>query len=317
MSMKKELGYSAVDPETGSLAANLDGILEAEGSPLTPRETLSIGKDESASIQSADLLRAYHRNRRRSLFYVWIIRVVSFIFVFGTWEVLVRSDVLSELFVSRPLLVIEYLRTALFEPGIWEDIGATVQGSILGLSLGFTAALLSAAAIDHWKVFGKAVDPWITIGNSIPRPAIAPIFLLWFGLGIMPKILISAIVVYFIVLVNTLGGFRSVNPDYLALTKTLGFNARQRFFKAKLPATLPSVFSALRLGAVYAVLGTVVTEMIASRNGLGQVLVVESGRFNLSGAFGVIVILAVITSLLDQTLAFINRRVGGSFEDED
>ena len=130
--------------------------------------------------------------------------------------------------------------------------------------------------------------------NAMPRIALAPLFLIWFGLGLGSKIAVGFSLTFFIVLTSTVAGGRSVNPDHIMLARTLGASEPQIFRKFILPSAIPVIFNGLWLGLVFALLGVIGAEIIASEHGLGQTLTVLAAGFKTSGVFGVIILLSLI-----------------------
>jgi NitT/TauT family transport system permease protein len=126
------------------------------------------------------------------------------------------------------------------------------------------------------------------------RIALVPLFLLWFGLGLGSKIAVGCSLTFFIVLSSTVAGIRSVNQDHLILSRTLGATPRQLFFKVTLPSAVPVMFSGLRLGLIYAMLGVIGAELLAAEHGLGQTLAYLQSTFNMDGVMGVLVLLALL-----------------------
>jgi NitT/TauT family transport system permease protein len=127
----------------------------------------------------------------------------------------------------------------------------------------------------------------------MPRIALVPLFLLWFGLGIGSKIAVGTSLTFFIVLSATLAGIRGVSNDHLTLSQALGANPVQVFLKVTLPSAVPVIFSGLRLGLIYALLGVIGGELIAAEHGLGQTLAYLQSTFNMDGVMGLLLVLAL------------------------
>ena len=128
----------------------------------------------------------------------------------------------------------------------------------------------------------------------MPRLALAPLFLLWFGLGVGSKIAVGSSLTFFIVLSATMAGMRSVNPDHLVLSRALGATPSQVFFKVTLPSAVPVIFAGLRLGLIFALLGVIGAELIAAEHGLGQTLAYLQSTFSMDGVMAVLLLLAVL-----------------------
>jgi NitT/TauT family transport system permease protein len=179
----------------------------------------------------------------------------------------------------------------------------------LGLTIGASSGILSGLLLAEVPTFRAAVRPIITLLNALPRPALAPIFLVWFGLGIGSKVAVSVSIVYFLLLINTLAGVDGVDSDRLMLAKTLRMSRVQRFRYLQLPTASPSIIAGLRLGAVYSVLGAVVAEMVASTDGLGLLLVRAANQFDIAGSFAILFVLALLAYALDWVVGLIERRL--------
>jgi NitT/TauT family transport system permease protein len=239
------------------------------------------------------------QSRSRAAKRIWLIRIGVVAAVFGVWQLATTLGVINPFFVSSPVAVVTKLSNLLFTSALWTDIWATFAAALVAVVIGSVLGI--ATAVIFWKspLLNKALDPYLTLFNAMPRPALAPIFILWFGLGITPKVCAAVTLVFFLVLLNTRAGLAGINPDTVLLANSLGIRPWRRFKLVELPAALPSVVAGLRLGVVYSVLGVVVSEMVASYNGLGQTLVKATNAFDMATSFGVIVLMAILALVLD------------------
>ena len=140
------------------------------------------------------------------------------------------------------------------------------------------------------------LNPILMALNAMPRIALAPLFMIWFGLGLGSKVAVGFSLTFFIVLSSTVAGGRGVNPDHITLARTLGASERQIFRKFVLPLAVPVIFNGLRLGLVYSLLGVVGGEIIAAEHGLGQALQLLAASFKTNGVFAIIILLSLISS---------------------
>lgn len=159
-------------------------------------------------------------------------------------------------------------------------------GSVAAIGVGLVFAIFPR--IHH------ATEPYLTFINAMPRIALAPLFLLWFGLGVASKVAVGVSLVFFIVLASTIAGIRGVNADHLVLSRSLGATPRQIFMKVTLPSAVPVIFSGLRLGLIFSLLGVVGSELIAAEHGLGQTLAYLQSTFNMDGVMGILILLALL-----------------------
>ncbi len=141
----------------------------------------------------------------------------------------------------------------------------------------------------------------------MPRLALAPLFLLWFGLGLGSKIAVGTSLSFFIVLANTVAGIRGVSQDLIVLSRSLGATPNQIFFKVTLPSAVPVIFSGLRLALIYSMLGVVGAELIAAEHGLGQQLAYLQATFNMNGVMALLALLAVLGMVVTQGMTRLEK----------
>jgi len=196
----------------------------------------------------------------------------SAFFILAVWQVLVQTGNINELFLPAPLSVLNAM-WALTVSGtlpwaVLVSLNRLVQGFVYGSLIGVVLGLLAGAI--RWVE--DVLDPWVAAVYPIPKSALFPLFLLWFGLGDRSKIVTIAVGVLFLVLVNTVTGVKSINPLLVKAAIDLGASRLQVFVKVILPGALPNIFTGLRLGAGMALILVFITEIEATKAGLGFLL---------------------------------------------
>lgn len=226
----------------------------------------------------------------------------------GLWEFAMRREWLPAAFFGQPSGIVGFLWDG-FVTGkkLWLELGYTVAGTLASFVLGSVAALALGLAFVMFPRLEHALDPYLTVLNAMPRLALAPLFLLWFGLGIGSKIAVGTSLSFFIVLANTVAGIRGVSQDLITLSRSLGATPRQVFFKVTLPSAVPVIFSGLRLALIYSMLGVVGAELIAAEHGLGQQLAYLQATFNMNGVMGLLVLLAVLGMVVTQGMTRLEK----------
>ncbi len=211
------------------------------------------------------------------------------------WEFVMRQQWLPETFFGTPSGIALYLWDG-FVVGrkLWLELGYTVTGTLVSFLLGSVSALLLGLVFVMSPKVERAMDPYLMVLNAMPRFALAPLFLLWFGLGIGSKIAVGTSLAFFIVLANTVAGIRGVSTDLVVLSRTLGATPRQIFFKVTLPSAVPVIFSGLRLALIFSMLGVVGAEIIAAEHGLGQTLAYLQSTFNMNGVMALLALLSML-----------------------
>jgi len=226
-----------------------------------------------------------------------------------TWEGLVRMRLLDAFFFPTPssifLRACEWLRTgAIYRHlsiTLTETLLAFVIGTVLGIGVGLWLALTPLAL--------KVMEPYIKAFNAVPRVVLAPIFTLWFGLGIVSKVALGVTLVFFLAFFNTYQGVREVNPVVLANARMLGASGRHLLWHVYLPSTAGWIISSLRASIGFAMVGAVVGEYIGASAGLGYIIAQAEGVFDTTGVFAGMTILVASALILDSAVSVVERRV--------
>ena len=226
----------------------------------------------------------------------------------GTWELAMRQEWLSAAFFGQPTGIVAFLWDG-FVSGrkLWLELGYTILGTVVSFLLGSVLALALGLVFVMFPKVEHAMDPYLTVLNAMPRLALAPLFLLWFGLGIGSKIAVGTSLSFFIVLANTVAGIRGASQDLVVLSRSLGATPRQVFFKVTLPSAVPVIFSGLRLALIYSMLGVVGAELIAAEHGLGQQLAYLQATFNMNGVMALLVLLAMLGMVVTQGMTRLEK----------
>lgn len=211
------------------------------------------------------------------------------------WEITARRGLLDPTFFGRPSGIGGYLWEGFVaERNLWLELGYTLLGAAVSFIGGSLAAVLLGLVFMRSPSLHRAADPYLTLLNAMPRLALAPLFLLWFGLGLGSKIAVGSSLTFFIVLSATIAGVRGVNPDHILLSNVLGASPSQVFFKITLPSAVPVLFAGLRLGLIFALLGVLGAELIAAEHGLGQSLAYLQSTFSMDGVMAILLLLALL-----------------------
>jgi len=243
-------------------------------------------------------------------FPMWLARIVALLAFGAVWELTARLGLINPLFIGNPSGILAFFFKGLFVTRelvvhlLW-----TLAGTLAAFMLGSVTGILVGLLFVAYPKVEQFIDPIFAGLNALPRIALAPLFLLWFGLGITSKIALGFSLTFFIVLSSTVAGARSVNSDHLMLADTLGASSTQIFRRITLPSAVPTVFSGLRLGLIYALLGVIAGEIIAAQHGLGQSLTFLAGTFQINGVFAVLLLLALLGMSLTWIMTAVEARL--------
>ncbi|MPZ48574.1 MAG: ABC transporter permease subunit [Dehalococcoidia bacterium] len=229
--------------------------------------------------------------------------------VLAVWEAWVRLRDVKPYIVPSPSRVAERLYA---DPWLFAEEGLkTLEGAMLGFLVGAGVAFALATVMAQSRFLERSIFPLAILVKVTPIVAVAPLLTIWFGFGLMPKVFIAALIVFFPIMVNALVGFRSVNPNALALLESLAASRSEVFLRLRLPSSLPYVFAAFRVSIPLSVIGAVVAEWFSGDRGLGSVIYIANNNLDMATAFGGVFTLAIIgvglfllTSALERRLLF-------------
>lgn len=211
--------------------------------------------------------------------------------------------------VPSPESVLHALRRGLIGGTLWPHIGATLTAILTGYLVGCTMALLLAALVSEFDLLERAVYPVVVGFQSIPKVALAPILVVWFGFDLGSKVAMVSLICFFPCFVNAIIGLKSYSPELIDLYRAFGASRWQIFWRVKVPSAAGHIFAGLQISVILALLGTVVAELVASRRGLGHVIAAAGLDFDVAMMFACVVILATIGVLASQLILFIHKRI--------
>ena len=241
---------------------------------------------------------------------IWLGRLLILALFFAAWERVSDLGLINPILIGQPTGIARFLWEGLFVNGsLINDLGWTMLGTVLAFVLGSGAGILVGMLFVTSPTTESLLNPIFMALNAMPRIALAPLFLIWFGLGLGSKVAVGFSLAFFIVLSSTVAGGRGVNPDHITLARTLGASGFQVFRKFVLPSAVPVIFNGLRLGLVYSLLGVVGGEIIASEHGLGQALQLLADSFNTNGVFAIIILLALVSVCIMAAMNWLENRL--------
>lgn len=212
-------------------------------------------------------------------------------------------------FFSTPLDVISRIIKWFADGTIWRHLWITLTESALAFAIGSIGGILVGFWFARQPVIAAIFDPYVKMINATPRIVLAPIFTLWFGLGIWSKVALGVTLVFFIVFFNVYQGVKEVSPTVLANARMLGMNERQLMRHVYWPSALSWMFSSLHTSVGFAVVGAVVGEYLGSAAGLGYLILQAEGTFDIAGVFAGMFVLAVFVIIIDAIVTLAEKRL--------
>lgn len=234
----------------------------------------------------------------------------------GLWELLVRTLGVADYILPPPTRILSRLVSA--RQTLLGHAAVTLQEALWGFLLGAGTGTACAAAMARSRLVERMLYPLVISSQTFPKEALAPVFVVWFGFGILPKVVIAALISFFPVVVNTTRGLLSVDPLILDLMRALSASQRQVFFKVRLPNAVPYLFAALKMCVTLSVIGAVVGEFVGASAGLGHLTRLANSELATDLMFAALVVLGAMGTTLflivDGLEKLLLRRWGGAVD---
>lgn len=225
------------------------------------------------------------------------------------WEAIVRGFDIPVFILPPPSKVAVALYRGL-ESGLYlSHLRVTLLETILGFLAGSALGFLLGTAVAMNRYVDYFLYPYIVMFQSLPKVALAPLIVIWFGLGLSSKVINAALVAFFPLLVNTMVGLRSADEERISLMRSLAASDRQIFWMLRLPNALPFVMAGLDIAMIFALIGAIVAEFVGATSGLGMLIQSMNFTMDVSGQFSVLIILSVVGLLLNRAILLVRRRV--------
>lgn len=245
-----------------------------------------------------------HREQRRTA----IGRVLFAIALLSAWE-LASGRLLDEFFTSRPSAIAAAFWGMLTREQLLYHLQFTVTEALAGYILGAAAGLACGFLLARLEFVYRIVEPFVVAFYGIPRIALAPLFILWFGIGIASKIAVAAVMVFFIVFINTIAGIRATPPQFLQIARVMGASEWDLMRKVVFPAATPFIIAALQITVPQAMIGAIVGEFISANRGVGHLINRAAGFLDTPGLFAGIVALLMIVLLMNHAITALGNHL--------
>ena len=232
-----------------------------------------------------------------------LMRMAFLVALLLSWEwISATFDV--QFFISSPTAIWEQLSDWVVTGFLARHIGTTVLAMFYGFLLGTGTGIISGFVLGLIPVLARILDPFIMAVYSLPKLALAPLFVLWFGIGLEMKVVLTGVIVFFFVFWNTFAGVRETDDELVDVLRVMGASQKDIIRKVVLPGSLTYIYVGLKLAIPMSLVGAVVGELIASNRGIGWVLMSNAGQFNTSGVMAALVVLMLIATVMN---ALLNR----------
>jgi NitT/TauT family transport system permease protein len=252
-----------------------------------------------ANQSELDLQASGRRSRSRRAAFVWLGRLLVIVVVIGGWQWFTAVGWVDKFFYGQPTGIWNSLVT-LFTQGtafgsIWEQIGVTVEEAVFGFLLGTVVGIIFGILLGSNRYLSDVLNPYIKVLNSIPRIVLGSIFIVAFGLGLFPKVLLAAVLVFFAVFFNAYQGVREVDQNLIANVRVLGASPLQIARHVTIPSAMTWIIASLHTAFGFAIIGALVAEILGALQGIGLIISQAQGRLDPDTVFACMVIIGVFT----------------------
>ena len=231
------------------------------------------------------------------------------ILLIAIWEATARVFNISPVLLPAPSAIGERMVELVASGQVWPHFVATTTSVLTGLLAGTLAGLVFGALVAMIPPVERIVYPYVVALQTVPKIAVAPLFLIWFGYGLTSKIVIAALVCFFPVLVSVIAGYRATDRDQLEMMRSFGASPWQTLVRLRLPSALVLIFAGIEIAAVLAVIGAVVGEFVGAQVGLGYLITVLNFNLDVAGVFATLIFLSLIGIIIHGAVKFAGRRL--------
>ncbi len=221
------------------------------------------------------------------------------------WQAAVEVFQVQAWLLPSPLAIVRagWAAHSLVGAHVWQ----TAQETLLGFAAALAVGLALGILLDRSPKVRAALYPLLVFSQTVPIVAIAPLLVIWFGYGILPKVIVVALVCFFPIVVNTADGLRATDPEQIALLRTMGASQRDTFLKVQLPGAMPMIFSGIKVGITYSVVGAILGEWVGASRGIGVFMLRATNSFRTDWVFVSIALTAALSLLLFGVVALVER----------
>lgn len=251
----------------------------------------------------------YLRKIRKNNFLVKFFQIFLLVFIILLWQFLADKEIINTFITSSPKEIIETLINLHKTNNLYQHIWTTIYETLISFALGTLLGCVIASILWWNKFIARIIDPFLTVLNSLPKVALGPIIIIWFGAGIKSIIIMSLLISLIITIINVADGFNKTDANKIKLLKSFKATKSQIFFKLILPHNYKTIISALKINISMSLIGVIMGEFLVSKKGIGYLIIYGSQVFNLSLVMTGIVLLAIVSIIMYYSVSYIEKRL--------
>jgi NitT/TauT family transport system permease protein len=251
---------------------------------------------------------AYLKRIKQKKAAIRITQIALLVFLLALWEFAAVMKWIDPFITSQPTRILRTLQNLSQTGELYKHIGVTIYETIIGFTIGTLLGTLIAIVLWWSEFIAKVADPYLVVLNSLPKVALGPIIIVWAGAGVQAIVVMALLVSVIVTVIGVLNGFLDVSQDKIKLLKTFGASKRQILTKVVLPASIPTIISALKINVGMSWVGVIVGEFLVSKAGLGYLAVYGGQVFQLDLVMTSVVILLIAAALMYQGVAWLEKK---------
>jgi NitT/TauT family transport system permease protein len=272
--------------------------------------------EASLSMQTApddDVYTTFRRRARRRKLLVYAARVAAFIIIFGGWQLFTSLKIVDPFFYGQPSGIVrklgDWVQHGTPYGSIWSQIWITMEEALLGFVVGAAGGIVLGILLGQVRFLSDVLSPYIKAVNALPRIVLGSIFLIALGLGMASKVLLAAVLVFFVVFFNAFQGTREVDKNFIANARILGASRLQVVRNVVIPSALTWIIASLHVAFGFAIIGAIVGEFLGAQHGLGLLISTSQNNFETNGVFAAMFIIGVIALTAEWLIGLMERRL--------
>ena len=266
-----------------------------------------------APTDPADVAGNARRKAQRRKTQVLIGRIVLFLLIVGGWQLLTSWGVIDPFFFGSPsgivTRLVDWAQKGTAYGSIWLQIWITLEESLLGFIVGVASGVFCGVLLGEIPYLADVVGPYIKVVNALPRIVLGSVFVMWLGLGMPSKVVLAAVLVFFVVFFNAFQGVRSVDRNLISNARILGASRLQVVQHVVFPSAMTWIIASLHVALGFAIIGAIVGEFLGAQNGLGLVIATAQNTFDANGVFGAMLVIGVLALGAEGLMSVVERRL--------
>ena len=249
------------------------------------------------------------KKRKKEKVIIFLFQILILIIFIAIWQTLANLNMINTFIFSSPKKILDTIIKLYNSKDLFNHIWVTVYETLISFSIATILGTLIATMLWWYERLHKIVEPYLTILNSLPKVALGPIIIIWFGAGIKSIIFMALLISLIITIINVYEGFNNTNKNKIKLMKTLGAKKYQIFYKLIFPSNFNTIISAAKINVSMSLIGVIMGEFLVSKKGIGYLILYGSQVFNLSLVISGIFILCIVAAIMYYAVSYIEKKL--------